>query len=239
MNSARRATVTAGDLYFVTHVTSVVALVLYGPVLNDSGYITGSGSDVRILVGGLLELVLALAVVGTAVALYPAVSRHSRGGALGYAALRTLEAATILAGVVTLLAVVTLRQQYADAGGTDTAALTVTGQALVAVHDWTFLIGPGLVVGVHTVVLATVVYRARLVPRFIPVLGLVGGPLVFASNLGVMFGAYPQESGITAAGAIPVFAWEISLATYLVVKGLKTYTDQAVPSGVAVGVGAP
>src|SRR5262245_14000044 len=173
MNSTRKTMLAAGVLYFVTHVTSVVALVLYGPVLNNTNYIAGSGSVTRIRVGGLLEVILALAVVGTAIALYPAIRRHSPGGALGYAALRTLEAATILAGVVTLLAVVTLRQQYAGAADTDTAALTVTGQALVGVHNWTFLIGPGLVVGAHTVVLAYTLYRFNLVARFIPILGLV------------------------------------------------------------------
>ena len=233
MNSPR----VAGVLYFVTHVTSVAALVLYGPVLNHPDYVTGPGRDTQILVGGLLEVVLALAVVGTAVALYPILTRYSPGGALGYAALRTLEAATILVGVVTLLGVVTLRQQYAGTAATDTAALTVSGRALVAVHDWTFVIGPGLVVGVNTTVLALALYRFRLVPRFIPVLGLIGGPLVFASNLGVLFGGYTQESGFTAVGAVPVFAWEISLAAYLDVKGIRTRIDE--PSGVPTGVAVP
>ncbi len=212
----------AGSLYLVTHVTSVAALVLYGPVVNHPAYVTGSGGDTRILVGGLLEVVLALAVVGTAIGLYPILKRYGTGAAQGYVALRTLEAATILVGVVTLLSVVTLRQQHTGVAATDSAALTMTGQALVALHNWTFLIGPGLVVGVHTTLLAYALHQFRLVPRFIPVIGLVGGPLVFASNLGVMFGAYPQESGFTAVGAVPVFAWEISLAIYLIVKGLNT-----------------
>jgi hypothetical protein len=232
MNSPR----VAGVLYFVTHVTSVAALVVYGPVLNNPDYVTGPGRDTQILLGGLLEVVLALAVVGTAVALYPTVTRHSPGGALGYVALRTLEAATILAGVVTVLGVVSLHQQYAGTAGSDTAALTVSGRALVAVHDWTFLIGPGLVVGVNTAVLAFILYRFSLVPRFIPVLGLIGGPLVFASNLGVMFGAYAQESAITALGAVPVFAWEISLATYLVVKGIRAGTGEPSRMPEVVGV---
>jgi hypothetical protein len=210
---------TAGVLYLVTHVTSVAALVLYGPVLHDAA----AGSDTAILVAGLLEVILALAVVGTAVALYPAVHRYSPAGAVGYTALRTLEAATILAGVVAVLAVVTLRQQHLDAGAT----------ALLAVHNWTFLIGPGLVVGVHTVLLAVVLQRFRLVPRFIPVLGLVGGPLVVASNLGVMFGAYAQESAFTAVGAVPVFAWEISLAVYLMAKGIPTPSAWAASSSAA------
>jgi hypothetical protein len=220
----RRTTIAAGAFYFVTHVTSVAALVLYGPVLDHPE----SGPDTPVLVGGLLEVVCALAIVGTAIALYPAVKRHSPGGALGYAALRTLEAATILAGVVTLLGVVTLRQKNAE-------ALTVSGPALVAVHNWTFLIGQGLVVGVDTVVLAYVLYRFSLVPRAIPILGLIGGPLVFASNLGVMFGAYPQKSAITGAAALPVFAWEVSLAIYLIAKGLRSESPQPAPVAMLVG----
>jgi uncharacterized protein DUF4386 len=235
MNSPRKTAIAGGVLYLVTHVTSVGALVLYGPVLNHVDYIVGAGRDAQILVGGLLDVILALAVVGTAVALYPTVKRYRPGGAIGYVALRTLEAATILAGVATLLAVVTLRRAYAGSAASDPSALTLTGQALVAVHDWTFLIGPGLVVGVNTVVLAATLYRCGLVPRFIPILGLIGGPIVFASNLGVMFGAYPQESSITAAAAVPVFAWEISLAVYLIVKGFKPQPDRPAPVPVLAG----
>jgi hypothetical protein len=215
MNPTRRTAVVAGVLYLVTHVTSVTAFALYSPVLRR----TTDGSDTAILVGGLLEVILALAVVGTAAALYPVVRRHSAGGALAYAALRTLEAATILAGVVTLLGVVTLRQQLA---GTDTAGLRATASALVAVHNWTFLIGPGLVCGTNTLVLAYLLHRSRLVARFIPVLGLIGGPLVFVSNVGVMFGAYAQASAIAGMAAVPVFAWEVSLAVYLIAKGFRT-----------------
>ena len=241
MSAQRKGTVAAGVLYLVTHVTSVVALVLYGPVLDDPDYVTGSVSDGRILAGGLLEVILALAVVGTGVALFPLVARHSPGAAMGYAALRTLEAATILAGVVALLAVVTLRQQAAGAGtaaGTGSAALAQAGQALVAVHNWTFLVGPGLVVGVHTTLLAYALRRFRLVAPFIPVLGLVGGPLVLASNLGVMFGAYAQQSTITAVCAVPVFAWEICLAVHLIAKGLRASTaERPEPSGLVLAAG--
>jgi hypothetical protein len=212
MSTTTRA---AGILYFVTHVASVTALILYAPVLNHPDYVTGSGRDTQILVAGLLEVIVALAVVGTGLALYPWLRQHTPGGALGYAALRAVEGATILAGVVTVLGVVTLRQQYSS---TDTAGLAMAGQALVAVHNWTFLIGQGLVVAVDTVVLAYVLYRFRLVPRIIATLGLIGGPLVLASNLGVMFGLYAQESPITAIGAVPVFAWEVCLAVWLIVK---------------------
>ncbi len=224
----RGSAITAGSLYLTTHVTSVAALVMYGPVLHHPDYITGSGSQSEVLVGGLLEVVLALAVVGTAVTLYPTIKEHSPAGALAYAALRTLEAATIIVGVVALLAVVTLRQDLAAGAGTDHASLVV-GQALVAVHNWTFLIGPGLVCGTNTIVLAHLLHRSGLVARFIPWLGLAGGPIVIASNIAVMFGAYAQESRPAAIGALPIFAWEVSLAIHLICRGFITRTPATTP----------
>ena len=200
----------AGILYFVTHVTSVAAAALYG----------GSGFDPKaplagrtpVLIGGLLEIILAVAVVGTAVALFPLIRRHSWATATGYLALRTLEASVILAGVFVLLPAVA-RPAVSNSPGL--APDVVTGLHLV--HDWTFLIGPGLIVPFHTVLLATLLWRSNLTPRFIPALGLIGGPLVGLMNLAVMFGI----TKVIAVAVIPVFAWEICLATYLIVRGLR------------------
>src|SRR5262249_34065884 len=142
MTPARKAALIAGVCYLVTHVTSVAALVLYAPVLNRARYVTGAGSDTRVLVGGGLEVVLILAIVGTAVSLFPVVRRHGEGLAIGYVGLRALEAAVIAVGIVSLLAVVTLRRQDAGAAGGGAVALVAVGQGLVAVHNWTFLLGP-------------------------------------------------------------------------------------------------
>jgi Domain of unknown function (DUF4386) len=213
--------VVAAVLFLITHVTSVAGLALYGPVLGDRGYLTGDGPDTSVLLGALLEVVLALAIVGTAVALYPVVKRQNEGIALGYVGLRTLEAAVIAVGVVPLLAVVTLRQ---DGVGTDATTL---GSALVALHNWTFLVGPSFVCGANTVLLAYLLHRSGLVARFIPVLGLVGGPLVFASGVAQLFGGYEQMSAWAAIAAVPVFAWEISLAVYLLVRGFRQTTVPA------------
>ena len=221
MASPRRIAIAAGVLFLVTHVTSVGALVLYGPVLNSPDYVVGAGADARVLVGALLEVILAIAIVGTAVALFPVVKRENEGIALGYVGLRTLEAATIVVGVCSLLAVVTLRQQHAGSASTDTTSLVTVGTALVAIHDWTFLVGPNFVLGTNTVLLALLLYRSRLVPRFIPILGVIGGPLVFVVALGVLFGLYKQVSPIGAIAAVPAFAWELSLALWLIVKGFN------------------
>ena len=209
----------AGVLFLVTHVTSVAgARPLWTgspptPTTSSARAPTPRCSSVR-----FLEVVLALAIVGTGVALFPVVKRQNEGVALGYVGLRTLEAGIIAVGIVPLLAVVTLRQDLTETAGADTGTV---GSALVAFHNWTFLIGPSFVCGTNTVLLAYLLYRSGLVPRFIPVLGLVGGPLVFASGAAQMFGLYEQISVWAGISAVPVFAWEICLAVYLVVRGFR------------------
>ena len=217
MSPARRTAVIAGACYLVTHVTSVAALVLYGPVLNRPGYVNGPGAGTRALLGGWLEVILALAIVGTAAALYPVMRRHNQGLAIGYVGLRTLEAAIIAIGIVSLLAVVTLRQQ----AGADAAALVGVGKALVAVHNWSFLLGPNFVCAADTFVLAWLMWRSRLIPRFIAGLGVAGGPLLFVSATAVLFGAFKQVSLPGAIAPLPVFAWELGLALFLIFRGFK------------------
>ncbi|WP_354639283.1 DUF4386 domain-containing protein [Kitasatospora camelliae] len=227
MAPPRKLATAAGACFLVTHVTSIGALVLYGPVLGGADYVTGPGPDARVLLGALFEVLLALAIVGTAVALLPVVRRYGESAAAGYVALRTLEAAVIAVGIVSLLAVVTLRQEGAP--GREVETLRVVGRALVAVHDWTFLVGPNFVLGANTVLLASLLYRSRLVPRFIAVLGLVGGPLIFGSAVAVLFGAYAQVSTWGSLAAVPVFAWELALAFRLIVAGFRP------PAGADVG----
>lgn len=219
MASPRKLATAAGVCYLVTHVTSIGGLILYGPVLHNADYIVGRGADTRVLLGALFEVVLAIAIVGTAFALYPVTRRHSEGLVVGYVGLRTLEAAVITVGIVSLLAVVTLRQDLPQ--GADPVSLLATGRALVAVHDGTFLLGPDFICGANTVVVAYLMYRSQLVPRFIAVLGLVGGPLIFASAVAELFGLYRQVSGVGVLTAIPVFAWELTLAIWLITRGFK------------------
>ncbi|SHF83404.1 DUF4386 domain-containing protein [Geodermatophilus nigrescens] len=218
MRESRAAAVVTGVFFLVAAVAAVVALALYQPLLGDPGYVLGPGADTRVLWGAFLEVVLAAAVIGTAVTAFPVVERHGRALALGYVAGRLLEAAVITVGIVAVLAVVTLRQ---DAAGTDGGPLVGVAQGLVALHDATFLVGPGLVIGVNTLLLAALVYRGRLAPRPVAVLGLVGGPLVTLSSTAVLFGVYEQVSVWGMLGAVPVAAWEISLAVYLIARGFR------------------
>jgi hypothetical protein len=233
--SPRKTAIAAGVLYLITHVTSVGAVILYAPMLSNVNYIAGSGPDTRVLVGAFLEVILTFAIVGTAVALYPVVKRWDEGVAFGYVGLRTLEAGIIAVGVISLLAVVTLRQDLvgtSGTAGTDTTSLVTAGRALVALHNRTFLVGPSFTSGTDTVLMAYLMFRSRLVPPFIPLLGLIGGPLVFASATAVLFGLVGQYSTPAAITAIPEFAWELSLALWLIIKG---FNRAALASGFGTG----
>ncbi len=221
MDSLRKTALAAGVLYLITFITSIPAVALYGPVLNTPDYIVGSGADARVLLGGLLEVILALSCIGTAVALFPVVKRQNEGIALGFVAARVLEAAVIVTGVVSLLSVVSLRQSLAGAAGADTPSLVIAGKSLLAIHNWTFLLGPGLIPGVNALLLGTLMYRSGLVPRAIPLLGLIGGPLLLASATATLLGVYPQVSVWSGIATVPVALWELSLGVWLVAKGFK------------------
>ncbi len=220
MSWPRKIALTAGALYLITFLASIPAVFLLDPVLSDPTYIIGPGDDARVLLGGVLDITNALACIGTAVVLFPVVKRQNEALALGFVAARVLEAAIIFVGVVSLLAVVTLRQDLGGAAGADADALVALGAALVAVRDWTFLFGPGLAVA-NALLLGTLMYRSRLVPRAIPLMGLVGAPLLLASNTATMFGVNDQFSVLSLIALPGIFFWELSLGIYLMVKGFN------------------
>jgi hypothetical protein len=224
MTADRRTALVAGALYLVTFVGSIPALPLYHDILKDREHILGGGSDTGVLWGALLEIVCALAGIGTAVVLYRVVKRHGPTRALGFVSARGFEAAMIAVGVVSVLAVVTLHQEATGMSPAAAAGLVSTARGLVAVHDWTFLIGPGLMPAVNALCLATVLYRTRLVPRIIPLLGLIGAPLLVISSIATLFGAWDQVSSVSALLTLPIAAWEFSLGVWLVVKGFRSPT---------------
>lgn len=232
-----------GVLFALTFITSITALVLYDPVLNDEDYVLGSGDVTRVQLGALLEIFLAIANIGTAVVLWPIAKRQSQTLALSFVASRVVESTMIVVGLISLLSVVTLRE---DLAGSDAESLGIIGQALVDLHDQTFLLGPGFCVGVNGLVLGLLFYRSGLVPRPMAMLGVVGGPLIFASAIAVLFGAYEQD-GAHFIFAIPEIAFELSITLYTIVKGFRPspilndslYGDvrPPAPGGAAVATG--
>ncbi|MCW2757521.1 MAG: hypothetical protein JWO46_1267 [Nocardioidaceae bacterium] len=215
MTTSRKASLAGGLFYVLTFAASIPAVLLLRPVLNDPTYIVSAGADTRVTFGAFLDLVTALTGIGTAVALFPVIKRQSESFALGFVTTRMFEAAVIIIGVVSLLTVLTLRQPGADAH-----SLVMTGKALVGVRDWTFLLGPNVMAGLNALLLGTVMYRSGLVPRVIPVIGLVGAPLILAVTFATMFGLTEHGSAWWALAA-PIFVWELSLGLYMAIKGFK------------------
>ena len=209
----RKTSLAAGMLYLLTFV-SIPTLALYGPV-RGANYILGAGPDTGALVGAILEIIVALAGIGTAAALYPVLKRQNEGVAMGFVGSRTLEASGLFAGVMCVLSVVSLRQ--AGAG----AESLVTSHALVTMYDRMFLLGGSLMPALNAVLLGTLLYRARLVPRVLPLLGLIGAPLLVAADLAVLFDLIGRTSTPALVTALPIALWEFSLGVWLVVRGFN------------------
>ena len=223
MADDQRAARWFGVLFIITFVTSIAALALFQSVLDDpAGYISGDGKDNQIYLGAFLEFLLVLANVGTAVVLYPIARRQNEHLAIGYVAARIIESVFIAVGVIFILGVVSLRMDAPDAG--DLAV------SLAALKDWTFLLGPGMVVPFgNGLILGYLMYRSRLVPRPWPWLGLIGGPLLLIGNFGVLFDWWNQ-TGLVNLLVIPEFIWEAFLGIYCAIWGFRRDSPILSPS---------
>jgi len=223
MDSNRKNEILVGVLFMLTAVAAIIGLALYQPILIDADYIVkGSANETQVIWGAFCELILAFSVIGTSIMMYPILNKENESMAIGYICFRLLEATIIIIGIISLLSVVTLNQEFAKAIDPDVISFLTAGKLLATVHNWTFLFGPNLAVGPGTLMMSYILYKSKLVPRFIYVLGLVGGPLIFISVVLVMFGVFPQISLLSALLATPVFTYEITLAVRLIVKGFNS-----------------
>jgi hypothetical protein len=214
-------------LYLLTFVSLPAPFFLYAQVRTNPEYILGAGPDTPVFFGGILEIIVALAGVGTAVALYPVLKRQNEGVALGFVGSRVLEGAGLLAGVACLLAIVSLRQAGAGAGA------LVVGQTLAILYGRIFLLSGSLMPAVNALLLGFLLYRSRLVPRVLPLVGLIGGPLLLVGDIGTLFNVWGPLSAATGLLALPVALFEFSLGVYLVVKGFNAAANAPAPATVA------
>ncbi len=217
MSSDQKAARIFGGLFILTFVTSIAGLLLYGPILDETDYVLNGSANDEIALGALFEVGLFITAIGTAVVLYPIARRYSETLALSFVASRIVESTIIAVGAISLLSILTLHQ---DSAG-DPDALLVGAEALVAVHDWTFLFGPGFCVGVgNGIVLGYLMWKSGLVPRRMALLGLIGGPLILVRATLILFGVVePGDATDVLAG--PQILWEASLGVYPLVKGFR------------------
>jgi hypothetical protein len=204
--------------WFLGTFIAVPAFFFYDPILNHADYVVGSGDDIRVAVGALLEILLAIAGIATAVVIFPIVKRVNESVALGYIASRTVESILILVGVVSLMSIVALRQDAANTGG----ALIDVASGLLAVHDQTALLGPQFCAGLgNGILLGYLMWRSRLLPRPLVMIGLIGGPLALLAGIGVLLGVWDITSGLPVAMTAPEAIWEFSLSIWLLVRGFR------------------
>ena len=221
MNPQKIARVT-GVLFVITFIASIPpALFLYGPLLDDPRYIVCDGAaDTRVLTGAFLELILIIANIGTTVVLWPVLKRVNEILALGFVTARVIESVFIAVGILSVLSIVTLRQEAA--AGADAGSLLIAGQSLVALKDWTFQLGPGFVVGIgNGLILGYLMYTSRLIPRGMAMLGLIAGPVLLARFVGILFGVFEPMSVLGSIMVVPEFIWELALGIWLTVRGFN------------------
>jgi hypothetical protein len=222
MSPQRKISLAAGLLYLLTFV-SIPTLAIYGPV-KSADYILGGGPDTPAIIGGILEIIVALAGIGTAIVLFSVLKKQNEGLALGLVASRILEAGTMFVGVAFLLSIVTLRQAGAGANALGTS------QALVFLYDRIFLLGQSFMPAVNDLLLGFLLYQSRLVPRGLAMIGIFGGPLLLAGYFAILFGLIGQHAPMTGLFAIPVALFEFSLGIWLVVKGFNPSAVAALES---------
>jgi hypothetical protein len=210
-----------GAWFLGTFVFSIPAFFFYGPILDDADYVVRGSGSTSIAVGALLEILLAIAGIATAVVIFPIVKRVNESIALGYVASRTVESILILTGVLSLMAVVALHQDLAATASTDETVIDVS-RALVAVHEQTRLLGPQFCAGLGTgILLGYLMWRSRLLPRSMVIIGLVGGPLAVLAGVGVLLGAWDATSALPVALTAPEAIWELSLSVWLLARGFR------------------
>jgi hypothetical protein len=191
---------------------SIPTLSLYHEI-HQPNFILSSAPASDVVLGGILELLMALACIGTALAFYPVLKKQNESLALGFVAARVLEATLIFAGVASLLTVLNLRALGAEA--------QVVSRGLVMLYDRLFLISQSFIPAVNALLLGTLLYQTRLVPRILPIIGIIGSFTLVAGDVAVLYGVFDQRAPIAGLSAVPIALWEFSLGLYLTFKGFK------------------
>jgi hypothetical protein len=212
-SSFRKTSLVAGILYLITFV-SIPTISIYSSI-HDTNYLLNGGSDTATIIGGILEIIVALAGIGTAIALFPVLKKQNEAFALGLVASRILEASTMFVGVAFILSVVTLKK-----GGAGTESIAVS-HALVALYDRIFLLGQSFMPAINDLLLGILLYQSRLVPRTLSLIGILGAVPLIAGYFAVMFGFIGQHDALSGLASLLVALFEFSLGIYLVVKGFS------------------
>lgn len=214
--------VVTGAFFIAATVSAIIGVLLYGPVLNNTDSLTsGAGNSTRIATGAFFELILAFSAVGTGIMLFPYIRRYSESWGLGYVCFRVLEVVFILIGIISMLSLLTLGQDYVKLNGQDATSMQSVAKLLIAIHSWTFALGPHFMLGINTFIYSFILYRTKLVPVKLSIYGITAAVLIFIAALLEIYGINSPFSIQTAILAMPIAFFEMVLAGRLIVRGFN------------------
>jgi hypothetical protein len=232
MRSNKQAATIVGVLFIFATVSAMLGLlVFYPPILTGPNYLTnGAAHTNQVLLGALMELVLVCTAIGTAIGLFPVLRPYGERIALGHLCFRFLEAVAITIGIVALLSLLTLSQDFVAAAAPDASAYHASGTLLLAVYTWTSMLGPLFFLGINTIMYSYLLYTSKLVPRPLSVMGMTAAILVFGYAMLVLFGVAVQGKDPFIVLALPIFAYEMILAVWLIFKGFNPAAIASAPA---------
>ena len=224
MGSNRRSAVIVGVLFIIASAAPISTIFFTGFL---GGGVAGepvpdyldvlSVSERQVMIGMLIELVWVLAVVGIPIVLLPILSRYSEALALGFFCLRFIEGLSTVVSSIILLTLLTLSREFVTAGVPDASYFHILGGLLLAAREWAFMVGSGLVWSLSALVLNYVLFRSRLVPRWLSGWGFLGGVLSFVTYL-LQFFSVEMSSFLF----VPIAVQEMVFAVWLIVKGFNS-----------------
>ena len=221
MDSYRNNAKMVGALFITATVAGILSVAVIGAILDAEDYLIKiSANENRIIIGALLELIMALACAGIAIWMYPALKKHNEALALGSVGFRIIEGVLYSVAVVGLLSLLTLSQEFVKAEDPIASSFQASGTLLLAARDWAGVSG-SLAFILGALMYYYVFYRSKLIPRWLSVWGLIGVPLWIAADLLLIFGVINPFSTSMILLNLPIGVNEMALAVWLIVKGFN------------------
>jgi len=222
MNTNKKTARIAGVLFIIATVASLLSLPFIAPI-NASNYLVDvSANGNQVTIGALLLFIGAAASAGIAISLYPILKKYNQGLALGAVGFRLIEGMLGIVGVICLLLLTTLSQEFVKAGAPDSSYFQTSGALIVAVRDWMGNVAGLLAFGLGALMYYYIFFQTKLVPRWLSGWGLIGIILIIVTSMLVMFRVIGPMSTTQVVLAVPIAVQEMVLAVWLIVKGFNS-----------------
>ncbi len=215
MNTYKKTARIVGALFITATVASSLGFVILDPILNTPDILVNVSVNItQLIIGVFLLLINCIAVVVIPVMLFPILKKHNEVLAVGYLGFRIIESVILIVGLISLLSLLALSQEFGQAAAPDSSYFQTLGTLLLAAYEWFLLLGIMIVFSLTALVLNYLLYQSELIPRWLSGWGLIGAILLLAAGLLEIFGFNPTEFL-----SLPIALQEMVFAVWLIVKG--------------------